>query len=235
MLLNLKTLINDFLNLLIPNCCIYCEEVIDDRNKILCEKCFQSIPRTYHVNTPKFNDLYNYLYRLVDVEYAFSMFYFNTDTPIRILIHYLKYKKHKEVGIFLGEMYGREILNNTKIKNEFDVIIPIPLHKKRFKERGYNQSEMFAIGLSKILNIPVNTTNVIRIKNTLSQTQKESYDRKFDMKDAFAVINPADLNKKHILLVDDLITTGSTIVSCAREIKKNCKCKISICSIAKTR
>ena len=89
--------------------------------------------------------------------------------------------------------------------------------------------------LGKILNIPVNTTNVIRIKNTLSQTQKESYDRKFDMKDAFAVINPADLNKKHILLVDDLITTGSTIVSCAREIKKNCKCKISICSIAKTR
>ena len=213
MLLNLKTLINDFLNLLIPNCCIYCEEVIDDRSKILCEKCFKKIPRTYHVNTPKFNDLYNYLYRLVDVEY----------------------KKHKEVGIFLGEMYGREILNNTKIKNEFDVIIPIPLHKKRFKERGYNQSEMFAIGLSKILNIPVNTTNVIRIKNTLSQTQKESYDRKFDMKDAFAVINPADLNKKHILLVDDLITTGSTIVSCAREIKKNCKCKISICSIARTR
>ena len=129
MLLNLKTLINDFLNLLIPNCCIYCEEVIDDRSKILCEKC----------------------------EYAFSMFYFYTDTPIRNLIHYLKYKKHKEVGIFLGEMYGREILNNTKIKNEFDVIIPIPLHKKRFKERGYNQSEMFAIGLSKILNIPVNT------------------------------------------------------------------------------
>ena len=235
MLLNLKTLINDFLNLLIPNCCIYCEEVIDDRSKILCEKCFKSIPRTDHVNTPKFNNLYNYLYKSVDIEYAFSMFYFYTDTPIRILIHYLKYKKHKEVGIFLGEMYGREILNNTKIKNEFDVIIPIPLHKKRFKERGYNQSEMFAIGLSKILNIPVNTTNVIRIKNTLSQTQKESYDRKFDMKDAFAVINPADLNKKHILLVDDLITKGATIVSCAREIKKNCKCKISICSIAKTR
>ena len=71
MLLNLKTLINDFLNLLIPNCCIYCEEVIDDRNKILCEKCFQSIPRTYHVNTPKFNDLYNYFIFIQIHQYEF--------------------------------------------------------------------------------------------------------------------------------------------------------------------
>jgi ComF family protein len=184
---------------------------------------------------PSSNKLFGMLYNSMTIENAFSMFFFEKNTAIQEYMHYFKYKRHNEIGIELGEMYAKEIIKNKNLKNKFDIIIPIPLHKKKYEERGYNQSEMFAIGLNKIFNIEVDTTSVIRIKNTKSQTScKDTKERFSNVKDAFKIIIPEKLNNKHILLVDDLITAGATMISCVNEIKSKCNCKISICSICRT-
>jgi ComF family protein len=147
------------------------------------------------------------------------------------LMHQFKYNGMHQIGNLLGNMAGEQ-LNKNEIFNTVDFIIPVPLHKKRLKERGYNQSACFAEGLSAKLNAAVEDNNLVRAKSTETQTHKSRFARFENMQEIFAVSNPEKLINKHVLLVDDVITTGSTLEACGAELLKIEGLKLSIATIA---
>ena len=149
------------------------------------------------------------------------------------ILHALKYKNKPELGIEIGEKYGN-ILKNIDVFKSADCIIPVPLHKKRLKKRGYNQSEMFAKGLSQSMNIPIDVISLQRIAYTETQTKKNRLLRWENVKEKFSLVDDEHIANKHIILVDDVITTGATIESCAQELAKAENTKISIIAIACT-
>lgn len=223
----------DFFNLILPNSCLSCDKILDEEEKYLCDKCFLELKLTnYHLD--KYNELYVKLFKKTDIKMAFSYLFYIKDNPIQELIHSMKYKNRSKIALYLGELYGK-ILRIDLDFIHFDLIIPIPLHNNRKKTRGYNQSEYICLGLNKYLNSIVDTKSVIRKKNTNSLTLKGSEDREKEIKNAFEILKPENLKDKNILLVDDIITTGSTISECANEIKKNVSCNIYVCSIARTK
>lgn len=164
------------------------------------------------------------------VHSAGAYYYFRKGGHVQKILHQLKYKNNPEIGITIGKLYGQEILKSGC--DIPDLIIPIPLHPKKLRIRGYNQSERFGIGLSEALNIPMDTTNFVRNTFTETQTKKTRYDRWNNVKDIFFCHNPDLFTNKHILLIDDVITTGSTIESAAIKLKSYKNTQISIASIA---
>jgi ComF family protein len=162
---------------------------------------------------------------------AIAFVYFQKGSRVQNLMHELKYNKKPDVGIRMGELYALQ-LSRTEDWNKPDMIIPIPLHPKRLKKRGYNQSEELSKGLSSILNLPICIHNLVREENTQSQTKKSRFARYENLKDAFIITNAFELVQKHILLVDDVMTTGATMEACSIELLKIEGVKISICTLA---
>jgi ComF family protein len=159
------------------------------------------------------------------------MYYFNKDTRLQSLLHALKYRNKPEIGFLLGQRLGRRLLKTDWIK-DVDCLIPVPLSNAKLQKRGYNQSQSIADGLADVLQLPVDSKSICRIKNTLSQTTMSVADRVKNVKDAFGVKNPSGLANKHIILIDDVLTTGATLESCANQIMKETEVKISILTIA---
>jgi ComF family protein len=159
------------------------------------------------------------------------MYYFNKDARIQDVLHALKYRKNTEIGLMLGRKFAEEIKMCTWIA-DIDCLIPIPLSQKKTQKRGYNQSEYIAKGMGEILNLGVITTAVERVKHTETQTSKTRSERLDNMKAAFEVKDPSLLNQKHVLLIDDVITTGATLESCAEAILKQGNTKLSIATLA---
>lgn len=147
------------------------------------------------------------------------------------VVHELKYKNNPGIGLLMGSLFGNDIKDSDPIR-EIDLIIPIPLHPKRQKQRGYNQSEEIAKGIAEQIGIDLNTTTLVRTVNNPSQTRNNRIERWKNVEDIFSVIDVNILVNKHILLVDDVITTGSTIEACAKELLKCEGIKISIASLA---
>ena len=167
----------------------------------------------------------------VPVEHAAAWCYFHKGGKIQHLIHLLKYYGRREIGLYFGSIYGRELMHSPFYKN-VEIIIPIPLHPKRKRKRGYNQSECIAKGLSEIMKIPVDTKTLIRATASDSQTKKTRFKRWENVKEIFSITNFIHLQNKHILLVDDVLTTGATIESCAIELLKIKGVKISVVALA---
>jgi len=150
---------------------------------------------------------------------------------VQNLMHRFKYKGVKEIGNLLGNMAGAQLIKNEVFKTA-DLIIPVPLHKKRLRQRGYNQSACFAEGLAHQLNALVEENNLVRPTATETQTHKSRFDRFKNMQEVFLVLDPEKLKNKHVLLVDDVITTGSTLEACGAELLKVEGLKLSIATIA---
>jgi len=148
----------------------------------------------------------------------------------RQILHELKYRDQQHVGIEMGRLFGLE-LKDTPF-TEADLIHPIPLHCSKQRKRGYNQSELIARGISQVLNIPVKTDLVIRKVETLTQTKKTRYERWMNMKDTFQIQDVSSLRDKHILLVDDVITTGATVEACATSLLTVSGVTLSVASLA---
>jgi len=164
-------------------------------------------------------------------EQAMAFVYFQKGNRVQNLMHQLKYNKKPEVGIRLGELYAWQLIRSKGWKNA-DLIIPIPLHQERLKKRGYNQSEEISKGLASVLKLPLSTQHLVRTENTESQTKKSRFARYENLKDAFIIKNPSELIQKHIILVDDVMTTGATMEACSIELLKIEGLKISICTLA---
>jgi len=224
------SLLDDFISLIFPNICACCGNSLWKHEEIICTHCDFHLPRTdFHLEPD--NQASRTFWGRVNIEGATAGYYFNKGNRIQKLIHLLKYNGRKDIGIFLGEKQG-VLLKSSPLFNTVEVIIPVPLHKRKLMKRGYNQSEQFAIGIGKIMNIPVNPYLLYRQKFTETQTKKSRFSRWQNVSDMFAVNDPVQLQGRHILLVDDVITTGATLESCIHALSAVPGIKISIAAIA---
>jgi ComF family protein len=197
---------------------------------VICTDCRFTLPFTnFHLQPD--NIVARQFWGKVDLQGAYALYYFAKGGKVQNLMHHFKYKGMQQIGVLLGNMAGEQLVKSN-IFNSVNVIIPVPLHKKRLKERGYNQSTCFANGLAQKLNAVVDDDNLVRVKSTETQTHKSRFLRFENMQEVFKVLNPEKLMDKHVLLVDDVITTGSTLEVCSLQLLKIEGLKLSIATIA---
>ena len=221
----------DFLSLFFPQLCAACNTNLYKNENLICTRCLLDLPITNFHRYPH-NDVAKQLWGRIQFEAAYSYLYFHKGSIVQNMIHKLKYQNMPELGLKLGEMYGHE-LKLSSAGMDIDLILPVPLHPKRHKKRGYNQSAFFAEGLSKSLSIPVDAS-LKRGIFTYSQTRKSRFMRYENMQDVFHLTEQENLRNKHILLVDDVFTTGATIESCAMKLSEIEGLRLSIATIAFT-
>lgn len=221
---------NDFFGLFFPELCAACGRNLFNGERQICTHCIYNFPRTGFHNDPENRMAKQFWGRIAFVQ-AFAFLYFRKGSKIQNLMHQLKYNKMPEAGKRAGELFGYELKKSEKFIVP-DLIIPVPLHFSRIRKRGYNQSEYIAAGISLVLNLPVCNTHLIRIENTETQTRKSRFSRYENLRNAFKVNNPDVLINKHILLVDDVMTTGSTLEACSIQLLQIDGLKISIGTIA---
>lgn len=222
--------LEDFISLFFPQLCCACASALYKNETVICTNCIYHLPYTnFHLY--KDNRVTKQFYGRLPFISATSFLYFTKGSKVRNLIHELKYNNKPEVGIKIGEMFGLK-LKETEEYRKIDLIIPVPLHPRRLKKRGYNQSECFAKGLSDKLGVPYNTDILLRSVATATQTHKSRFERFENMKDVFLLKDESLLKGKHILLIDDVLTTGATIEACALELLKTPDIKISIATMA---
>ena len=228
---SIKEIWLDFISLFYPINCKACNNTLISGENWICTTCLLDIPKSDYwldINNPV-NQLF---WGKTKIEFASAFLLFSKGSRYRKLIHSLKYLDDQESGIKLGSLYGKEIFKASEYKN-FDFIIPVPLHPKKQRKRGYNQSECIAKGLSESLGIETLNKVLIRTVNTATQTNKHKDERWNNVSGVFDIQNPEILQGKHVLLVDDVITTGATIEHCAMTLINNADCKVSIGCIAR--
>lgn len=220
------------INLFFPNVCVGCKNVLVEQEKVICIHCLHELPLTnLHVNDSKV--ISKVFYGTVVLQHATALFYYPKKGVVRQLIHHLKYKNQKQISGYLGKWLGIELKNSGNY-NDIDVVIPVPLHQKRTRQRGYNQVEGFAKELALSLNAEYNDSTLFRNKNTSTQTVKNRLTRWKNVQTIFEITDVNTLKGKHILLVDDVITTGATIKSCVTELNKIDNVKLSLAVMAYT-
>ncbi len=218
------------MDLLYPNLCVICNESLVRGEEMICFHCLHQMPKTnYHLE--KDNAVEKRFWGKVPVYRATSYFHFYKGSPFRQLLHELKYRGNKEIGRVMGRFAGIDLLDTDDFAS-IDVIVPVPLHPKKQLKRGYNQSEWIARGLSEALNKPVDTTHLIRTKENATQTKKSVFERYQNTQGIFALNDVTVFEKKHILLVDDVLTTGSTLEACALALMESSFVKISVFTLA---
>lgn len=232
-----NTWLADFLSLIFPNYCLGCEEPLAKGEEQLCTKCRYALPQTdYHLQPD--NALAQRFWGKIPIEYALAYLKFSKGGRVQKILHELKYDNNQTIGEMMGKWYGQVLVDaalaqlDGKKAQVFDIILPIPLHKAKLRNRGYNQSDCFAKGLSAITQIPWNAQALRRNKATKTQTKKGRLDRWKNVDNIFEVIKPNLVKGKHILLVDDVVTTGATLEACAHSLLKAKAAKISIATIA---
>lgn len=226
----LKRYTEDLINLLFPELCNGCGKLLYHGEKEICTKCLYDLPYTdFHLYED--NLVAKQLWGRLPVNAAMAMLYFKKGTKVQNLIHGLKYDGKTEIGIRLGKLLAKK-LSQSELYANIDIVIPVPLHQKKLRLRGYNQSEYIATGLAEDLGVCVSTKNLLRNKSTETQTKKARYTRFENMQDVFSVIKSEELADKHILLIDDVITTGATLEACGNVLLNHGIKKLSIAAIA---
>lgn len=226
----LRSYLADFASLLFPQLCPACGESLVAAEDVICTNCRYNLPFTnFHLQPD--NIVARQFWGKVDVEAAYSLYYFAKGGKVQNLMHHFKYKGIQRIGIILGNIAGDQLKQNKKFA-AIDYIIPVPLHKSRLRQRGYNQSKCFADGLAQKLNVQVSDSNLVRMRATETQTHKSRFLRFENMQEVFKVTCAEELVNTHVLLVDDIVTTGSTLEACAIELLKIPGLKLSIATIA---
>lgn len=225
-----KEYLYDFFNLLFPDLCCACARQLHRAEKHLCTHCLYDLPYTdFHLYAE--NTVARLFWGRLNCHAAMAMLYFRKGTSVQRLMHQLKYKGQTELGVKLGMLLG-DRLKSTTTYQYADLIIPVPLHPKRLRSRGYNQSECIASGMSSVMGVPVANNLLLRQKATATQTKKSRYNRFENMLNVFGLSQPAALTGKHVILVDDVITTGATLEACGQLLLNNGVGKVSIVALA---
>jgi ComF family protein len=220
----------DLVALLFPNLCNGCGTPLFNSEHLICSKCIYDLPFTdYHTYAE--NRVAKQLWARVPLNAAMALLYFRKAGKVQNLIHHLKYKNQTEIGVILGKKLGERI-KTSPLYAGIDLIIPVPLHPKKFKIRGYNQSKFIAEGISEALSIPFDEQSLLRVKSTESQTKKSRYSRYENMREVFKAFDNNTIANKHILLVDDVLTTGATLEACVLQLLENGAKKVSIATLA---
>jgi len=213
-----------------PDLCIVCGENLLKNEHHLCLACLHAIPKTnYHLIAD--NPIEKRFWGKVPVFRCTSFFFFQKGSPFQKLLHCLKYKGNKEIGEVLGKYAAADILVSPDFAS-VDVIIPVPLHPKKYKKRGYNQSEWIARGLSEILEKPQDIVTLVRVRENATQTKKSVFERYENTEGIFELSDLTILKNKHVLLVDDVLTTGSTLEACIRALLETEGIKVSVFTLA---
>ena len=218
------------INLFFPKVCSGCSSFLLSNENVICTVCRHDIPLTNHHLNPE-NDAFKKFYGRIPVVHASALFYFHKKGIVQELIHNLKYNGHEEIGTILGEWYSEELKNIESLQS-VDEIIPVPLHRKKLKERGYNQVTAFGKALSSSLNIDFNDSLLIRNVYSKTQSKKNLLGRTEGIETIFDVSFTGKDHNKHFLLIDDVITTGATLEACSRALLKIPGAKISIVCMA---
>ena len=210
--------IHSIIGLLYPTVCAACGTPLFKWEKLVCTRCRSLLPKTgYELNED--NPLARLFYGRVRLQAVTACFFFSKEGKVQHLIHELKYKGNSDAGVFLGQELGKTI-QGAPLFQGVDYLIPVPLHPKREKERGYNQSMMIAQGISEVTGVPIGDRFLFRSVNTATQTHKSKEERWENVKDIFELRHAERLEGKYVLLVDDVLTTGATLEACALKLSQ---------------
>lgn len=223
-------LINDFMSLIYPRQCEACTAALFSHEPFICTHCQLNLPKSnYHCRSD--SELDTTFAGRVPVVNAACYYLYEKSSRVQRLLHAIKYEDQKELGEYLGSLYGRDLAAQNAF-GDIDTVIPVPLHRRKLRARGFNQSEWFAKGLAARLNKTLDTTALERVSNSLTQTRKRKFERWENVEGIFRLQPGVDLSNRHILLVDDVITTGATIEACWMALKHVPGIQISVVSIA---
>jgi ComF family protein len=217
-------------DLLFPAYCAGCNKLLAHGEEGLCLKCCHSLPKL-HQYQHRDNRVERKFWGRADVQMATAFLRMTKHSMVRKLIHELKYHNNRDVGVTMGRLFGVELRAAWK-DHPFDFILPVPLHPKRLFERGYNQCDCLAQGLSESMETPVSNHLLVRTKYNETQTHHGRLLRWHNVEGIFDLDNATDLQHKHVLLVDDVITTGATIEACAAVLNRITGLKLSVAAIA---
>ncbi len=217
--------ISDFISLFFPQICASCDSNLMRNEKFLCTQCLVELPKTnFHLDAE--NIVAKNFWGRVHVQAATAHFYFNKGGHVQTLLHKLKYRDEQKIGEELGKIIGHDLKDTSYAF--VDVIVSVPLHKSKLRKRGYNQSECIARGISEILGKPLDKKNLIRKAANTTQTKKHRYERWTNVDGIFAITDTIFFANKHVLLVDDVITTGATLEACVEALQQAENVKVSI-------
>jgi competence protein ComFC len=227
----LTNLWNDFISLFFPRLCIACAQSLPQSERCLCLNCQLTLPETNFHNTSP-NVFMERFDGRVALEAATALFFFTQKSRTQHLVHQIKYHDKREAAVELGRILGEKLLKSRHFEG-IDCIVPVPMHPTKLRWRGYNQAEIFADGLAEVMQLDVNTTALRKVKMTISQTKMSRMERLKNTQEVFELSNPTLLRGKNILIVDDVMTSGATLESCATAITRQLPdVKISFATIA---
>jgi len=225
-----KTIFNDLISLLYPELCQACGNSLFSNEYLICLSCLYKLPKTnFHLEEN--NTIERIFWGRFPLQKASSFLFFSKGSRVQNLMHEFKYRSKKEIGFYLGDLFARE-LSKVNWLEDIDLIIPVPLHYRKQQIRGYNQSEEIAKGIEKHSSIPVEIGVLKRTIASETQTKKSRFRRWENVSEIFQIDNPDKIKGKHILIIDDVITTGATIEACAQMLLTIEGVKISLISLA---
>ena len=210
--------LSSFIDLFYPSVCAACGRSLFQWEQVVCLHCRSLLPLTGYEKQAE-NPLATLFYGRVRFKAVTACYFFSKDGKVQHLIHELKYRGNADAGVFLGEALGKTLLEAPLFQG-IDYLVPVPLHPKRERQRGYNQSLMIAQGVASVTGIAIGTQFLFRSANTATQTHKNKEDRWRNVKDIFILRNADVLKGKSVLLIDDVLTTGATLEACAHTLSK---------------
>lgn len=217
------------LDLVYPLVCLHCGISLVKHESLICSFCNARLPQTFFHNDPV-NEMSRAMWGRANIEFATAFLFFKKAGIAQGLLHNLKYKGRKEVGIQFGNRFGNQLKDNPFVSHT-DYLIPVPLHRNKLRSRGYNQSKIICDGMQSSLDIPV-VENLKRISYTDTQTRKHRFDRWLNVSEKFVLTNPELLENKRVLLVDDVFTTGATVEACCKVLESVKGISIGIATLA---
>jgi ComF family protein len=218
------------LDLISPRLCVVCGHRLTVTEEVICARCNFHLPRTGFQHNAYENEMAKLFWGQIPIERATAFFYYEAHAETANILYELKYKDHPEIGEIFGRMFAAEI-QSAGFFDGIDGIVPVPLAKKRQRQRGYNQSEEIAQGVSEITGLPIYKKVVKRISFKGSQTNKGRWDRQENVERVFDLIDAEAVSNKHLLLIDDVVTTGATCIACAKVLCQPANVRISILSL----
>ena len=225
-------ILKDFFRIFYPELCANCDNQLAQNENTVCTFCRHDLPLANFTNYSN-NKITKTFYGRIIIEKANTLLFYRKEGITKKLIHELKYKGNEEIGTFFGNWLG-EILKQNNEFSDIDLIVPVPLHPKKLKQRGYNQVSKFGEKLSYHLKKPFSENELLRTSTSKTQTFKARFERFNNNDTKFQLKDTSTFKDKHILLIDDVITTGATLEACAKELQKTEGVKISILTMAYT-
>ena len=227
----LSNIINDINTVLVPQVCFGCNAHLIRGEELICTVCRNDFPLTEYTFNEE-NAVDRIFYGRINIKKASSFLFFTENGIVQNLIHHLKYRKQEQIGVFLGDWYGQILKQNSELYRRIDIVVPVPLHRTKFRQRGYNQVAEFAKSLAHHIDAKYVDNLLVKTANTRTQTKKGRIGRWQGDKALYTLSDVHYLKNKTVLLVDDVITTGATMEICAKVLTYETGTTLYITSMA---